>query len=185
MHTKDLDTLDTQQRQPGHEHKMDPEPEYMPRFPGSDRLKGKTAIISGGDSGIGRATAILFAREGANVTIAYLDEHEDAKLTRDKVEAEGGRALLMSGDIGHKEFCAEVVEKTRAEFGGLDVVICNAAEQHAREEGIEISEEQRFRTCRTNIGGHFYMVQAALRILRRVHPSSARPPSPPIAGRTC
>ncbi|MFD1796788.1 SDR family oxidoreductase [Paracoccus aurantiacus] len=88
-------------------------------------------------------------------------------------------------ESSRKGFCEEAVSRTLDRFGRFDVLICNAAEQHAREEVIEISEEQRFRTCQTNIGGHFYMVQAALRILRRVHPSSARPPSPPIAGRTC
>jgi NAD(P)-dependent dehydrogenase (short-subunit alcohol dehydrogenase family) len=167
MANSDLDTLETKDRQPGLEHRMDPEPEYMPRHPGSDRLKGKTAIITGGDSGIGRATAILFAREGANVCIVYLDEHEDAEHTREKIEAEGRKALLLSGDLGHKEFCAEVVNKTLSEFGGIDVLVTNAAEQHARKDVTNISEEQLFRTFRTNLGGQFFMIQEALPHLKR------------------
>ncbi|MAN57498.1 MAG: NAD(P)-dependent oxidoreductase [Paracoccus sp.] len=141
---------------------MDPPPEYMPRHPGSGRLKDRVAIITGGDSGIGRATAVLFAREGADVTIVYLDEHDDAEKTRSLVKDEGRKALLLAGDVGSKSFCEDVARQTLDEFGRLDVVVCNAAEQHAREDVTEISEDQLFRTFRTNLGGQFFMVQAAL-----------------------
>ncbi|QYX57385.1 SDR family oxidoreductase [Roseovarius sp. SCSIO 43702] len=167
MGNSDLDKLETKDRQPGLEHRMEPEPDYMPRYPGSGRLKGRTAIVTGGDSGIGRATAILFAREGANVAVVYLDEDQDAEHTREKIEAEGAKALLLRGDVGEKAFCAEVVEKTRAEFGGLDVVVANAGEQHARKDVTEISEEQLFCTFRTNLGGQFFLIQEALPHLSR------------------
>lgn len=162
MHPKDLDKMDTEDRQPGIESRMDPPPEYMPRHPGSGRLKDRVAIITGGDSGIGRATAVLFAREGADVTIVYLDEHDDAEKTRSLVQDEGRKALLVAGDVGSKSFCEDVARQTLDEFGRLDVVVCNAAEQHAREDVTEISEDQLFRTFRTNLGGQFFMVQAAL-----------------------
>lgn len=164
------DTLDTRKmpdRQPGLEHRMDPPPDCMPRYPGSGRLAGKTAIITGGDSGIGRATAILFAREGAAVTIVYLDEDEDARETARLVRDEGGRILTMAGDLGHKAFCEEVVSRTLSEFEHLDVVVCNAAEQHARDDATEISEDQLFQTFRTNLGGQFFTIQAALPHLAR------------------
>ena len=154
--------MDTQDRQPGIESRMDPPPEYMPRHPGSGRLKDRVAIITGGDSGIGRATAVLFAREGADVTIVYLDEHDDAEKTRSLVKDEGRKALLLAGDVGSKSFCEDVARQTLDEFGRLDVVVCNAAEQHAREDVTEISEDQLFGTFRTNLGGQFFMVQAAL-----------------------
>lgn len=162
MHPDDLDTLKTEDRQPGLESRMDPAPDYMPRYPGSGRLSGKAALITGGDSGIGRATAVLFAREGADVALVYLDEDEDARRTAELVEDEGRRALLLPGDVGSKDFCRDAVDRTLAEFGRLDVLVNNAAEQHAREDVTDISEEQLVRTFRTNIGGHFFMVQAAL-----------------------
>ncbi|MFX0546223.1 SDR family oxidoreductase [Roseovarius sp. S1116L3] len=166
MGSSELDKMKTDP-QPGREHRMDPEPDYMPRHPGSGRLKGKSAIITGGDSGIGRATAILFAREGANVAVVYLEEDSDAELTRDKVEEEGGKALLLAGDVGQKEFCADVVRKTVEEFGGVDIVVTNAAEQHAREDVTDISQEQLFRTFRTNLAGQFFVIQEALPHLSR------------------
>ncbi|MFW8594922.1 SDR family oxidoreductase [Cribrihabitans neustonicus] len=162
MDPQEMDKMKTGDRQPGHEARMDPPPEYMPRYPGSGRLEDKVAIITGGDSGIGRATAVLFAREGADVVIVYLDEHDDAEKTRSLVEDEGRSALLLAGDVGSKTFCEEVLRQTLGKFGRLDVLVCNAAEQHAREDVTEISEEQLFRTFRTNLGGQFFMVQAAL-----------------------
>ncbi|WP_206019311.1 glucose 1-dehydrogenase [Roseovarius spongiae] len=167
MSTHDLDKLDTELRQPGQEGRMDPAPDYMPRHPGSGRLKGRAAIITGGDSGIGRATAVLFAREGADVTIVYLDEDADAEETADLVGKEGRRALTLRGDVGDKSFCEQVVARTREEFGRVDVLVNNAGEQHARKDVTEISEEQLFRTFRTNLGGQFFMVQAALPHLER------------------
>lgn len=167
MQPDDLDKMPTKDRQPGHEHRMRPKPEYAPRFAGSGRLKGKIAIITGGDSGIGRATAVLFAREGANLAISYLDEEKDAKKTADLVEQEGGQALLLRGDIGSKAHCEAVVTETVRKFGALDILVCNAAEQHAREDVTEISQEQLLATFRTNFGGQFFMVQAALPHLAR------------------
>lgn len=152
----------TQDHQPGDEHQMDPAPDYTPRFPGSGRLQGKVALITGGDSGIGRAVSVLFAREGARIAILYKDEDQDATETRKLVEQEGSEALLIAGDVGDKAFCAEAVDAAIKEFGTLDIVINNAAEQHAQDELEDISEEQLLRTYRTNIFAHFYIVQAAL-----------------------
>ncbi len=141
---------------------MIPEPDYRPRYPGSGRLDGKVAIVTGGDSGIGRAVALLFAREGASVCIAYLDEDDDAGETLDLVEREGGEGLLCRGDVGDKAFCADVVDRTLERFGRLDILVNNAAEQHVRPDIPEIDEEELVRTFRTNIFGYFFMVQAAL-----------------------
>lgn len=146
---------------PGSEAALDPKPEWTPRYPGSGRLAGKVAIVTGADSGIGRAVAVLYAREGADVAIVYLDEHEDAKETARAVEAEGRRALTFDGDVGEKAFCRDVVEKVVAEFGKLDVLVNNAGEQHPDKDVADISEEQLKRTFQTNIFGQFFMVQAA------------------------
>ena len=151
-----------QDRQPGHEHEMHPAPDYAPRFPGSGRLEGKVAIITGGDSGIGRATAVLFAREGANVAIAYKDEHKDAEDTIALIEAEGAEGLAIPGDVGDKAACEDAVRRTLEAFGRLDVLVNNAAEQHTQSELTDISEDQLARTFRTNIFGQFFMAQAAL-----------------------
>jgi NAD(P)-dependent dehydrogenase (short-subunit alcohol dehydrogenase family) len=134
----------------------------MPRFPGSGRLAGKTAIVTGGDSGIGQAVAVLFAREGENVAILYFDETEDARKCAQMVREEGGECLTIAGDVGDERFCREAVQQVIDRFGGIDVLINNAAEQHARAEITEISGEQLERTFRTNIFGYFYMTQAAL-----------------------
>ncbi|HCO55752.1 MAG TPA: NAD(P)-dependent oxidoreductase, partial [Pelagibacterium sp.] len=115
-----------QDKQPGHQSAMHPEPEYMPFYPGSGRLVGKVAIVTGGDSGIGRAVSLLFAREGAKVVIVYLDEHKDAEKTRDLVEAEGSEALVIAGDLGDPEFCGAVAERTLTAFGRIDILVNNA-----------------------------------------------------------
>ncbi|KPB02903.1 SDR family oxidoreductase [Ahrensia marina] len=154
--------METPQRQPGLEHEMSPEPEYMPRFPGAGRLKDKVALITGGDSGIGRATAILYAREGASIAIVYRDETEDAEKTAALVEEEGGRCLLIKGDVADKDFCEKAVSQSVEKLGKLDVVVANAAEQHAVEEFENISEEQLKRTFQTNIFGYFFILQAAM-----------------------
>lgn len=167
MDPDDLDKLETRDRQPGREKRMDPAPEHMPRYLGAGRLQGKVAIVTGGDSGIGRATAILFAREGADVAIVYLDEHQDAEETARLIREEGTRALLLPGDVGWKSNCKSAVERTIAEFGRLDVLVANAAEQHAREDVTEISEDQLWQTFRTNLGGQFFLIQAALPHLER------------------
>ncbi|MDB5668040.1 MAG: family oxidoreductase [Alphaproteobacteria bacterium] len=147
---------------PGHESEMEPKPDWEPRYPGSGRLEGKVALITGADSGIGRATAALFAREGADIGISYLCEHDDAEKTREIVEKEGRRALLLPGDLGEKETCEKIVSETVDKLGGLDVLVNNAGEQHWEKEITDISEEQLKRTFQTNIFSMFYMVQAAL-----------------------
>jgi len=156
-----------QDRQPGRETEMVPQPEYEPRYAGAGRLEGKSVIVTGGDSGIGRAVSALFAREGANVAIVYLEEDKDAQDTKDLVEREGGKCLLIRGDIGHAAFCDDAVKQTLDTFGGLDVLVNNAAEQHTDEDLEDISEEQLERTFRTNFYGYFFMTQAALPHLKQ------------------
>jgi NAD(P)-dependent dehydrogenase (short-subunit alcohol dehydrogenase family) len=146
---------------PGHESALERKPQWQPRYPGSGRLAGKVAIITGGDSGIGRAVAALYAREGADVAIVYLLEHDDAEETKRIVEAEGRRALLISADIGSKKMCERAVAETIEAFGRLDILVNNAGEQHPDEDIVDITEEQLHRTFQTNIFGMFYMVQAA------------------------
>ena len=147
---------------PGHESELEPKPEWQPRYPGSGRLKGKVALVTGADSGIGRAVAVLFAREGADVAIAYLCEHDDAKKTAQIVESEGGRALTIAGDLGEPAHCQKVVDKVVAEFGRIDVLVNNAGEQHPDEDIKEITDKQLQRTFQTNIFSMFYLTQAAL-----------------------
>jgi NAD(P)-dependent dehydrogenase (short-subunit alcohol dehydrogenase family) len=151
-----------QNRQPGREAEMRPQPEFAPRFPGAGRLAGKVALITGGDSGIGRATAVAMAREGAKIAILYLDEHEDAKETARLVEAEGQEHLLIDGDIGSEAFCREAVARAVERFGRLDIVVNNAAEQHEVSGLEELGAEQLERTFQTNIYGFFFMTKAAL-----------------------
>jgi NAD(P)-dependent dehydrogenase (short-subunit alcohol dehydrogenase family) len=152
------------QRKPGIESKIRPRPQYTaPEYRGSGKLRDCAAIITGGDSGIGRAVAVLFAREGADVAIVYLPvEESDAQTTRAAVEAEGCRALLMPGDVQQPEFCAEAVERTVETFGRLDIVVNNAAYQQHQESIEDITDEQLDLTFRTNIYGYFYMTRAAL-----------------------
>ena len=147
---------------PGHESALEPKPEWQPRYPGSGRLKGKVAIVTGADSGIGRAVAALYAREGADVAILYLCEHDDAAKTKQIVEGEGRRALTIAGDIGDKQFCERVVAQVVKEFGRLDVLVNNAGEQHPDKDITDITEEQLKRTFQTNIFGMFFMTQAAM-----------------------
>ena len=148
-------------RMPGHESALDRQPQWQPRYPGSGRLKGKVAIVTGGDSGIGRATAVLFAREGAKVAIAYLEEHDDARITRDACEAEGAEVLLSAGDLGDPDHCRGLVDAVIEKWGRLDVLVNNAGEQHPDEDVTEITAEQLQRTFQTNIFSMFYLVQAA------------------------
>ena len=152
----------TQKQQPGRETEMHPKPDYMPRYPGSGRLEDKVALITGGDSGIGRAVAVLFAREGANVAIMYLNEGEDARETVRIVEAEGRECLAIAGDVGDAGFCEKAIEQVIDRFGRLDVLVNNAAEQHPQKEIDKITPEQIERTFRTNIFGYFFLTQAAL-----------------------
>jgi NAD(P)-dependent dehydrogenase (short-subunit alcohol dehydrogenase family) len=146
---------------PGHESELEPKPDWEPRYKGSDRLKGKVALITGADSGIGRAVAALFAREGADVAILYLCEHDDAAMTKAIVEKEGRRAITIAGDLGDKSFCDRAVEQTVQQLGGLDILVNNAGEQHPDKDIRDISEEQLKRTFQTNIYSMFYLTQAA------------------------
>ena len=157
-----------QSRRPGLESKMTPRPKSDdPTHHGTGKLLGKVAIITGGDSGIGRAVAISFAREGADITILYLDEHHDANETAALVEKEGRRCLAIAGDVGTTQFCNESVENTLREFGHVDILVNNAAEQHPQDCITKISSEQLERTFRTNIFSFFYMTQAALPYLAK------------------
>ncbi len=157
------------QPKPGLEAEMTPKPEYKaPLYKGSGKLDGKVALITGGDSGIGRAVAVLYAREGADVGIVYLpEEQKDAEETLRAVESEGRRALLIPGDVKYADFCREAVERTVEEFGKLDVLVNNAAFQQHQKGLEDISEEQLDRTFRTNIYGYFYMAKAALAHLKK------------------
>src|SRR5947209_3328224 len=142
---------------------MRPVPESdQPQYRGSGKLQDKVAIITGGDSGIGRSVAIFFAKEGANVAIVYLNEHDDAQSTQGLVEQEGRRCITISGDVGDENFCRQAVEQTVQEFGKLDILVNNAAEQHPQQSIENISAEQLEQTFRTNIFGQFFMTKAAL-----------------------
>jgi len=154
-------------RMPGHERALDRQPQWQPRYPGSGRLAGKVAIVTGGDSGIGRATAVLFAREGAKVAIAYLEEHDDARITREACEAEGAEVLLSAGDLGDPDHCRGLVDAVIGKWGRLDVLVNNAGEQHPDEDVTDITAEQLQRTFQTNIFSMFYLVQAARPHLQR------------------
>ncbi len=146
---------------PGHESKLEPKPNWEPFYPGSGRLAGKVALITGADSGIGRAVAALFAREGADIAIAYLCEHDDAAMTKRIVEQEGRRAITIAGDLGDKDFCDSLVRETVGKLGGLDILVNNAGEQHPDEEITDITEQQLKRTFQTNIYSMFFLTQAA------------------------
>ena len=151
------------QRKPGHEHKLDPQPRYLaPDYIGSGKLEGLAALVTGGDSGIGRAVAVLFAREGADVAITYLSEHKDARATKAAVEGEGRRCIAVAGDVRDPRFCERVVKRTVKAFGRLDVLVNNAAFQQHRKSLQEIDDEQLQRTLQTNIAGYFHMARAAL-----------------------
>ena len=147
---------------PGEEAKLEPKPDWEPRYAGSDRMKDKVAIVTGADSGIGRAVAALYAREGADIAIFYLCEHEDAEKTKAIVEGEGQRAILVPGDLGDPDFAPRAVQKVIDTFGRLDVLVNNAGEQHADEDIRDITDEQLRRTFQTNIFSMFYLVQAAV-----------------------
>lgn len=148
---------------PGKQSEMKQQPHsYHPGQIGTGKLKGKVALITGGDSGIGRAVAIAFAKEGADIAIAFLNEDEDAAETKTMVEAEGVRCIAVAGDVGDKQYCDSLVQAVTNEFGQLDILVNNAAEQHPQDDITKISEEQLVRTFRTNIFSMFFLTQAAL-----------------------
>lgn len=164
---EELQPPQSQDQQPGKESEMTPKPKADdPQYRGSGKLEGKVALITGGDSGIGRAVAITFAKEGADVAIAYLNEHDDAKETKQLVEAQGRRAVAIAGDIGDESFCQQLVQQAVDEFGKLDILINNAGEQHPQETIEDISAEQLERTFRTNIFSMFFLTKAAMKHLK-------------------
>ncbi len=160
---KQVNPPQAQNQQPGIESEMHPRPVFEDvRYIPAGKLMGKVAVITGGDSGIGRAVAVYFAKEGADVAVMYLNEHGDAEETKRQVEQEGRRCLLIAGDVGDEQFCRSAVERTVRELGHLDVVVNNAAEQHPQQSITDITAEQLEKTFRTNIFAYFYMVKAAL-----------------------
>lgn len=157
-----------QNKQPGVETEMNPLPiSQSPHYKANGKLANKTAIITGGDSGIGKAVALLFAKEGADVAIVYLDEHEDANETKQLIEAEGRKCLLYGGDIGHEDFCKDITNKILSEFQRLDILVNNAAEQHPQKSLLNITSVQLEKTFRTNIFSYFYMSKMALPFLKK------------------
>jgi NAD(P)-dependent dehydrogenase (short-subunit alcohol dehydrogenase family) len=157
-----------QKKQPGVQAEMEPQPDStLEGYRGSGKLQAKVAIITGGDSGIGRAVGVAFAKEGADIAIAYLEEHGDANDTKKEIEQCGRKCLLIAGDVGKKQFCAEVAAKTIAAFGHIDILVNNAAEQHVRDSIMDIDNAQLEKTFRTNIFSMFYMVKAALPHLKK------------------
>jgi len=148
---------------PGHEHAIDPAPLYdAPFYLGSKKLDDKVALITGGDSGIGRAVAVLFAREGADVAISYLSEKQDAEATKQAVEAEGRRCITIAGDVSKRAHCMKAVERTVKEFGKIDVLVNNAAFQTHSEKFEDLTVEHFDTTLKTNLYGYFHMAQAAV-----------------------
>ena len=156
-----------QTRKPGREYEMTPRPKAEDaQHRGSGKLDGKVALITGGDSGIGRAVAIAFAKEGADVAINYLEEDRDAQETRRLVEEHGRKCLLLRGDVGDEKLCRRIVDQTAKELGRLDILVNNASEQHPQESIEDITAEQLERTFRTNVFGYFFMTKAAMKHLR-------------------
>ncbi|MBY8962513.1 SDR family oxidoreductase [Flavobacterium sp. D11R37] len=157
-----------QQSQPGDEHKMTPEPEVIrDNYTGSEKLQGKKALITGGDSGIGRSVAVHFAREGADVAIVYFDEDKDAQDTKGMVEKEGRTCLLIKGDVKDENFCKDAVERTVNELGGLNILVNNAAVQFPKSEFKDITGEQVRKTFETNILPFFYFTREALKHFKK------------------
>jgi NAD(P)-dependent dehydrogenase (short-subunit alcohol dehydrogenase family) len=157
-----------QDQQPGHEHKMTPWPKYDgSRYKAAGKLEGRTALITGGDSGIGRAVAVLFAREGADIAFSYLNEHKDAELTKSEVETLGRRCLAIAGDLREEAFCIDLVRQSSEEFQKVDILVNNAAEQHVKNSLQEITSEQLESTFKTNIFSFFHVTKAALSRMTR------------------
>ncbi len=154
----------SQSHQPGTKSEMHPQPQNEGKgYKAAGKLAGKVAIVTGGDSGIGRAISVLFAMEGADVAFTYLEEHDDAARTQQLIEAQGRKCLKLDGDVGVKKSCDKAIERVVKQFGRLDILVNNAAEQHESKDLTEISEDQLLRTFRTNFFGAFFMTQAALK----------------------
>ncbi|MEY2481941.1 MAG: hypothetical protein QOK24_469 [Verrucomicrobiota bacterium] len=152
-----------QKRQPGRQYKMRPQPKSgASEYIGCGKLRDRVALITGGDSGIGRAVAVLFAKEGADVSVVYFNEHKDARETKRLVEAQGRKCLLIAGDIGREKFCQSAVTKTKRELGRIDILVNNAAEQHPQESITKITEKQLEKTFRTNIFAMFFLTKAVM-----------------------
>jgi NAD(P)-dependent dehydrogenase (short-subunit alcohol dehydrogenase family) len=165
---KKLQPAQHQRQQPGREHRMKPRPRAKDeKHRGSGKLQNKVAIITGGDSGIGRAVAIAFAKEGADISVVYLEEKKDANETKRLVEKHGSKCLLIEGDVGEEDFCRKAVEQTVKELSKLDILVNNAAEQHSQESIEQITEKQLERTFRTNIFSFFFMAKAAMKHLKK------------------
>ncbi|CDQ20973.1 NAD(P)-dependent dehydrogenase, short-chain alcohol dehydrogenase family [Halobacillus karajensis] len=160
---RDIQPKQHQDRQPGFEHQMNPLPEYLDEnYKGSEKLKGKTAIITGGDSGIGRSVSLYFAKEGADIAILYLDEQKDAEMTKQLVEAEGQTCKLYNGDIGGAEYCEKTVEQIKKDFGRIDILVNNAAMQYPQDDLTAITNQQLEKTFRVNFFSYVYMAKAVL-----------------------
>src|SRR5438105_8129273 len=165
---KKLQPPQHQRRQPGREHKMEPRPRAEDKTQrGSGKLQDKVAIITGADSGIGRAVAIAFAKEGADIAVVYLEEKKDAEETKRLVEQHDRKCLLIAGDIGEEKFCRKAVEQTLDELGKIDILVNNAAEQHPQESIEKITEKQLEQTFRTNIFSMFFLTKAAMKHLKK------------------
>lgn len=165
--SKDQTVPKQDQTLPGKESAMDPKPvSDDPKYKASEKLKGKVAVITGADSGIGRAVAILFAKEGAKVVIVYLSEHDDAKETASIISSYGGESLLIPGDISQPQFCESVIEQAVSKFGGLNILVNNAGEQHTADTLEELTNDNLHHTFAVNIFSMFYLTRAALRHLK-------------------
>lgn len=152
-----------QHQQPGQESKMTPKPESKARhYKPADKLKDKIAVITGGDSGIGSAAAIAFSKEGADCAVIYLNEHQDARETKKFIEETGRKAITIAGDVGDSSFCKQAIKQIIDQFGRIDILVNNAAEQHIREKFSDITDDSLLRVFKTNIFSHFYMIREAI-----------------------
>jgi NAD(P)-dependent dehydrogenase (short-subunit alcohol dehydrogenase family) len=160
---KKLRPAQHQKRQPGREYKMRPQPRSgASDYIGCGKLRDRVALITGGDSGIGRAVAVLFAKEGADVAVVYLNEHKDARETKRLVESQGRKCVLIAGDVGVERFCQAAVKQTKRDLGKIDILVNNAAEQHPQESITKITEKQLEKTFRSNIFAMFFLTKAAI-----------------------
>ncbi|MFU7514736.1 SDR family oxidoreductase [Clostridium sp. HCS.1] len=169
MNTEFTNKIPAQEQdvQPGKEEVMNPTPVYKTNTPGHGKLKDKVAVITGGDSGIGRAVSIAYAKEGAKIAIIYLNENEDAEITKKEIESLGGECILLSGDIGNEEFCIDAINKIKEKFNKINILVNNSAEQHVCEKLEDITKEQLERTFKTNVFGAVYVTKEVLKHLSK------------------